>query len=53
MGSFILKINISFTPTVIDDELHQDMLYSAVVNITGFTEEALLVALCDLMDNNA
>jgi hypothetical protein len=33
-GRFILEIKISFTPcTVIDDELHQDQLYSAVINI--------------------
>uniref|UniRef100_A0ACD5X2Z4 Uncharacterized protein n=1 Tax=Avena sativa TaxID=4498 RepID=A0ACD5X2Z4_AVESA len=35
------------------DELHTDLLYSAVMNMPGFTEEALLVALSHLMDNKA
>lgn len=39
--------------TVIDDEVHLDLMYSAVMNTPGFTEEALYVALSHLMDNKA
>lgn len=37
---------------ILTDEVHPD-LYSAVMYMTGFAEEALLVALSHLMDNNA
>jgi hypothetical protein len=45
-------VNIEETSDSID-EMHTDLLYSAVMNMPGFTEEALLVALSHLMDNNA
>jgi hypothetical protein len=43
----------SIQGTVIDDEVHPDLVYSAVMNMPGFTEEALLVAVSHLMDNIA
>lgn len=39
---------------VIEDEIHPDLLYSAIMNVPVFTKEALqLVALSHLMDNRA
>jgi hypothetical protein len=38
---------------VIDDKVHPDVLYSVVMNMLGFTEEAFLVVLSNLMDKNA
>ncbi|XP_037438962.1 putative disease resistance protein RGA3 [Triticum dicoccoides] len=39
--------------TIVMDEVDPDVLYSAVMNMPGFAEESLLVALSQLMDNTA
>lgn len=39
--------------TTVMDEVDPDVLYSAVMNMPGFAEESLLVALSQLMDNTA
>ena len=39
--------------TIVMDEVDPDVLYSSVMNMPGFAEESLLVALSQLMDNTA